>query len=36
MSEQERMLEKAQNEMAQEVAREKEKQQYLENEKYIK
>ena len=33
MAEHERMLEKSRNEMAQEVAREKEKQQYLENEK---
>ena len=33
LAEQERILEKARNEMAQEVAREKEKQQYLENEK---
>ena len=33
MTEQERMLEKFRNEMAQEVAREKEKQQYLENER---
>ena len=33
MAEQERMLEKARNEMAQEVTREKDKQQYLENEK---
>ena len=33
LAEQERMLEKARNEMAQEVAREKDKQQYLENEK---
>ena len=34
MAEQERELEKFRNEMAQEVAREKDKQQYLENEKY--
>ena len=34
MAEQERELEKYRNEMAQEVAREKDKQQYLENEKY--
>lgn len=34
MADHEGMLEKARNEMAQEVAREKEKQQYLENEKY--
>lgn len=33
LAEQDRMLEKARNEMAQEVAREKDKQQYLENEK---
>ena len=35
MAEQERMLEKARSEMAQEVAREKEKQQLLENDKYV-
>jgi len=35
MTEQERMLEKFRNEMAQEVAREKEKQQYLENERSV-
>ena len=34
MAEQERELEKFRNEMAQEVTREKDKQQYLENEKY--
>lgn len=34
MAEQERELEKYRNEMGQEVAREKDKQQYLENEKY--
>ena len=34
MAEQERMLEKARNEMAQEVATQKERQQFLENEKY--
>jgi len=34
MAEQERELEKYRNEMALEVAREKDKQQYLENEKY--
>ena len=34
MGEQERMLEKARNEMAQEVATQKERQQFLENEKY--
>lgn len=34
MAKQERELEKYRNEMAQEVAREKDKQQYLENEKY--
>ena len=34
MAEQERELEKYRNEMAQEVAREKDKQHYLENEKY--
>lgn len=35
IAEQERMLEKARSEMAQEVAREKEKQQLLENEKFV-